>query len=49
MKTNRYFFKKAEKGWVVMKRRMDGYIVTIQWFQDWQEARKQVSKLNGWI
>ncbi|EFI48817.1 hypothetical protein HMPREF0665_01192 [Segatella oris C735] len=48
IKTNRYFFKKAEKGWTIMKRRMDGYIIAIRWVASWQEARQQVYKLNGW-
>ena len=48
IKTNRYFFKKAEKGWAIMKRRVDGYVVFIQWVASWQEARQQVYKLNGW-
>ena len=48
IKTNRYFFKKAEKGWTIMKRRMDGYITAIHWVASWQEARQQVYKLNGW-
>ena len=48
METNRFFYKKAEKGWAIMKRRVDGYIVFIQWVASWQEARQQVYKLNGW-
>lgn len=48
IKTNRYFFKKAERGWAVMKRRNDGYIILIQWVASWQEARRQVYHLNGW-
>ena len=48
IKTNRYFFKKAEKGWTIMKRRTDGYIIAIHWVASWQEARQQVYKLNGW-
>ena len=47
-KTNRYFFRKAGKGWTIMKRRMDNYIIVIRWVSSWQEARQQVYKLNGW-
>ncbi|MGF0099199.1 hypothetical protein ACQRD6_12855 [Prevotella sp. SGI.027] len=47
-KTNRYFFRRAGKGWTIMKRRMDNYIIVIRWVSSWQEARQQVYKLNGW-
>lgn len=43
IKTNRYFFKKAEKGWAIMKRRMDGYIIVIRWVENWQEAYPAVT------
>ena len=48
VKTNRFFFKKAEKGWKVMKRTVDGYSIFIRWVSTWQEAREQVFNLNGW-
>ena len=41
MKTNRFFYKKAEKGWAIMKRRVDGYIVSSS---GWHHGRKHGSK-----
>lgn len=49
IKTNRFFFKKAKKGWTIMKRRVDGYVLfsTCGWHHGRKHGSKSISSTDG--